>query len=314
MEYKEKRDYVHFYYFWICQYINRFEKQELIKIDNKKNKLLNNFYISYCKNCKNTYKIYKDIFHCNNENEFISKYKHHASIPCLCREECTYRDELNEIYKIRDNEQLQLQLYIGEWKDSIIGKEYSGEEIIIQITDNENDCINQLYDEVERHGSYGINLIGAKDISLDYQGNINSKLIIELDFSVPNDVNFAQLNALKNKKHDSIPTFFTLHHQFDLDEIDYDIEYEIVKTLSGDTFNHKNFKSRALGIYIYDTLHNNIHDKKCKTVKDSIELLSEDMPDVLNILGYGDSELSVFRRLYRKTKECIEKCEVLPMK
>ena len=218
----------------------------------------------------------------------------------------------NELDDMPMQDIVNILSYIGEWKFNITGEEHNGEKIIIQLIENDNFYIGKFYNEVKIYDYHGFKMIGAKDISIDCNGNINSKLILEIDFNIPNNVIYSYLNKLKNIKFSEKPSFFELQNKFF--EKNYNMEYEMVKTFSGDTFNHKNFKSRALGIYIYDTLHNNIHDKKCKTVKDSIELLSEDMPDALNILGYGDSELSVFRRLYRKTKECIEKCEVLPMK
>ena len=77
-----------------------------------------------------------------------------------------------------------------------------------------------------------------------------------------------------------------------------------------------------MGVAIWDIMHpqldiNNMTyspEEYPKTVKAAIESLNERHPDYLEKLGYGNSEVSVFRRLYNRTCECIEKCEVLPMK
>lgn len=314
MEQERKKDYVRFYYFWITQYAGRFEILKKEELDKERKESLSKFFIEYCENCKNVHKII-------NENEFIAKEKRICFVPRLCKEECIYADKLNKISEEQEYKYNEIELYSRGWRNPREGTLWSGETIISGLTEGE-DLEWLLYDCEGRQGSYGVKLIGGNDITLDDQGKIKNKLIFEIDFSVPNNIIFAQLDALKNKKYTLIPTFLTIQNQLELNAEKYDIEYEMIKSLSGDKFNHNNFISRALGIYIWDSIHTTQWDDmpttqnggKCKDVKNSIELLLEKTPDILDTLGYSNSELTVFRRLYRKTKECIEKCEVLSMR
>ena len=70
-------------------------------------------------------------------------------------------------------------------------------------------------------------------------------------------------------------------------------------------FSHE---SRAVGLWLWDQ----VEITKITVVAKHIRKLKE-IPQVKR-LGFAESEMSVLRRFYKRTKECIENAKVLPMK
>ncbi len=294
----QKKEYIEYYYFWLNQYKYRLlnQKEEEHKLKGKE------VYDVIAKECKAR--------NCCEFKEKMGK-DFFAWTDCPNFENCSLKDIMlkADYFSIDDFEKK-----IG-WKKDIFNPEDSytdGCSLISDVIDSYN-----IYGEDERFPKdFGVNIIGGDDIEIDDNGNIKSNIILSINFDIPIEIILEQIRSIKNINLKESKTMKNLQESFCAYSTSIDVEYAIVKNLSTDEFNHKNTNSRLLGIAIWDIMHPFTYppEEYPKTVKAAIESLNEQCPDYLEKMGYGNSELSVFRRLYNRTCECIERCEVLPMK
>lgn len=303
----QKKEYIEYYYFWLNQYKYRLIKQkeeECYLKEREISKLIDKGF-NQCNSCKFKVELNNDDF---------------DWLDCPNIENCNLKSINDKISSFEHCSAGDFEKYLGWKKDvhNLMSSYTDGCSLIDDIINGED-----IYGEDERFPKdFGVNIIGGDDVEIDDNGNIKSNIILNINFDIPIEIIVEQIRKIKSINLKKNKTIKKLNEDFCAYSTSIDVEYAIIKNLSTDEFNHKNTNSRLLGVAIWDIMHpqldiNNMTyspEEYPKTVKAAIESLNERHPDYLEKLGYGNSEVSVFRRLYNRTCECIEKCEVLPMK
>lgn len=188
----------------------------------------------------------------------------------------------------------------------------------------------------------GIEVLGTSGAHISEEGHLRGNIIIKFDLNSPEFTLQHYISQLKKRKFDSFPSYLDapdLHPHFD----DYMSQYEIIKKTTQSSFAVKDDAARAVGLWFWDAINSikivdsmanairlinkqpvsgvtYIKEEEDKlpffeiSVKGHPEAYSIPSMNVLRRLGYGASDPSVFRRLYRNTQKCIEACEVLSLK
>lgn len=207
--------------------------------------------------------------------------------------------------------------------------------------------LEKLYDkqpisrEVQRDGDYGMKVIGTSGAHLSSKGHLRGKVIAKIDLRLPNSVILYELSKLRETKFDKFPDFCDAPDLFGL-QGNFLHESEIIKKTTNASFAVKDDAARAIGLWFWDTIDAHA---MVETFADAWKLIVGTVPEgfilsesedgwpfgtvsfngvehaypvpslkVLTQLGYSSSDPSVFRRIYNRTKKCIEECEVLSLK
>ena len=183
---------------------------------------------------------------------------------------------------------------------------------------------------------FGIDVIGSQDISLTQKGTLTGTLLISIDLSAPKSFLFHEIEQLKEMTFKAKPSYQELAMSVGYEDTNYPLEYALISAIDGVAFSPKDSKARALGLWLYDTIdverrYTSVAEalssfregtwyKESAWSNRSQDFIEEEVDPgwlysfPLAALGYANSEISVFRRLYRNTKKCIEACEVLSLK
>lgn len=187
----------------------------------------------------------------------------------------------------------------------------------------------------------GMELLGTSNAHISNDGHLRGNIIIKFDLNSPECVLLQFISQLKKQKFDSFPQYIDFPSS-SIRYDDYASQYEIIKKTTNSSFAVKDDAARAVGLWFWDAINSiKIVDSMAKAIRliDREPILGvtyaneEDNPpfsqvsldhhsgtflipsrDVFRKLGYGASDPSVFRRLYRNTQKCIEACEVLNLK
>ena len=101
---------------------------------------------------------------------------------------------------------------------------------------------------------------------------------------------------------------------FALTETYLEVEIESLRIFHGKGqkgFKQSSNNSRALGLWLWDYIELTGDHSKRGILAEAIRAMKQKIGKEVITLGYSASEGRVFRNFYLKTKECIERCEVL---
>ena len=255
---------------------------------------------------------------------FFSLFCHHTENWCS-NTKCKVREEA--ISLCEEYEDMEERLAVGGLFDDLIideDAEDSGDNLLYNVLDVGNMHIrSDGSGMVQRYSkNFGLGIIGVKDLSLNSTGCLSGGLIASIDLSAPLPFLLHEIRQLKEACFNKVPTCQDLTVAFEYEEVNYQLERELISSVKGVSFSPKDEKARALGIWFYDVLD---VEQKYPSFKEAYEALKNGtwlgerddenpLTYPLAALGYAASEISVFRRLYRNTKRCIDACEVLSLK
>lgn len=187
---------------------------------------------------------------------------------------------------------------------------------------------------------YGVEIIGTSGTHISNEGQLRGSIIAKIDLRAPNSVILYELSKIRDTKFKVFPERFDAPRLFGL-QGNYVHESKIIQQTTKASFSAKDDAARAIGLWCWDTIDRlgvvnrfadawklicgdpvpRIHYEEQEEGNhfrwiniDGAQSVGVPSREVIAKLGYSASDPSVFRRLYRNTKRCIEACEVLSLK
>lgn len=320
-----------FYYFWKLQYELR---GNLIKNYKKFIKKRNELVELVKKTDCNAYKTTINSWDSPSNNYFI-----HLCIPnfpCLdYNNRCSHCKSREKIIK-----KIKISRQCADLKNSLRNYSYTDEQIILDSTNFLNQIVllkskdisdgtllkKFVYDTPVRrvYVDEGIKLLGIEKLKITEAKHLSGKVIAEIDLTCSTSFLYLRIESLKSLKFIKIPTFDKLHSAFKVENIkNSTIEKKIIKDNPDIGCKTNSFESRAIGLWLYDVVTTKQYadfDEAYDALKNGhwrdnkLPEGSETPANALDILGKGNSEPRVIKRLYEKTESCVIKREVLNLK
>ncbi|MBQ3059528.1 MAG: hypothetical protein IJD16_04330 [Desulfovibrio sp.] len=185
-------------------------------------------------------------------------------------------------------------------------------------------------------------ILGTRNAHLSPHGKLRGHIIVDIDITAPIEFIFNEIEKIKKHTFLKFPNFVDCTYGIDNCEGNYILSKKVIKKITRCSFAEKDH-ARAIGLWFYDVIDCNkffssfaeawnvIHIKAkgfeiSKTEsEDNVPLLraknreteiSCNVPstEVLARLGYAGSDEATLRRIYNRTKKCVEDCEVLSLK
>lgn len=178
---------------------------------------------------------------------------------------------------------------------------------------------NYEYEIIRRRSNFGISIVGFEDVILKENGSLAGTILASIDISAPLNILVQEIKRIKEASFTPPVSFSKVQSLLHYEKADYLLERKYIESRDGVSFSPDEDSPRVMGLWLYDVLD---VEKRYDSVSSAYKDLKtneryfycEPPKSILDVLGYAASEISVFRRLYRNTKRCIETCEVLSLK
>ena len=201
----------------------------------------------------------------------------------------------------------------------------------------------QLCKNIELVKSLGMEILGTCGASVSTEGYLRGSIIARIDLNAPISSLLYELSKLKKARFESFPNFLDAPPIVGIPG-DYLHQKDMIQQTTNSSFAVKDDAPRAIGLWFWDSIEGpytifdsfaGVWKAVCGEALPGVQYEEMEKEDIFRTvslennpqktwavptgklfakLGYFSSDPSVFRRLYRNTKRCIDACEVLSLK